>query len=182
MVWIAKKFLLDGGDPMPPPKAPAAPVNAPASESDAKSTAAEGKILLRFQDLGKKYDIIGKLGKPMGATIKVKGKWRDPSDVTKSSGLHFLVTQIDGKELAEPVEFPEGLVDVKLFADGHWTEWKKMQPVAGEVWEFRGHEDWHSGKTWLANVEFEIRGGMPSQAPNWDYASGISDLVGVIVE
>ncbi len=182
MAWIAKRFLLEGGDPMPP--RPGAPINAPASKPDFKSAAADAALQVRAQDIGKKVRIIGRLGKPMGERLKVKGEWREPSEVTKPNGLHFLVTHVDGTELAEPVEFPEDLVDVKLLGDSNlsWIKWKKKQPVAGEVWEFRGYELGQFRYVNLGWLEYEIRGGMPPQAPNWGNDSFISDLSGVIVE
>jgi len=85
---------------------------------------------ISYKDIPERVKIIGKLGRPLGELVIVRGRWVDVSREKPGLPL-FFVDQVDGKLLNPPAEFVE------------------VQPVAGpdsvvrgmgEAWELRGVE------------------------------------------
>lgn len=71
----------------------------------------------------RRIQIIGRLGHPLGEMLTIWGQWKRPGPLVKDPAFHFVVTEVEGKKLATPVDFhsrgvylpreatPESLVD-----------------------------------------------------------------------
>ncbi len=83
------------------------------------------------KDIPRKVAITGKLGRPLGELVTIRGRWTAPTR-SKPGGPVFRVEEIDGKVLDAPVEFDR--VSPILESKGHPT------PQVGDAWEVRGVE------------------------------------------
>ncbi|HUY90676.1 MAG TPA: hypothetical protein VMV10_18215 [Pirellulales bacterium] len=76
-----------------------------AAAPSAAAAEADGKIRISVEEIGKTADLIGRLGKPLGTWVTVKGKWALPKKVVKDFSLRFTVTHVNGAKLEKAVEF-----------------------------------------------------------------------------
>ena len=87
----------------------------------------------------RKVVVTGRLGAPLQHMMTIRGTWHFPETypdkAVKDGSLRFRVSHVDGKELAEPVDFKKQLVHVTRFRDDD-----ALPPADGATWEFRGYE------------------------------------------
>jgi hypothetical protein len=89
--------------------------------------------MISYKDIPNRVQIVGKLGRPLGELVKVRGRWKE-GDKSKPSGPVFVVEELDENVLTSPVEFSSDKVTPVLRRPNDPT------PVVGKVWEFRGVE------------------------------------------
>lgn len=82
--------------------------------------------------------IIGKLGHPIGELLNVRGRWGRARKQSKPSAPVFIVTHLDSKPLASPVEFTTMTAIGR--STGGFTAPKLNATLPDVVWELRGHE------------------------------------------
>src|ERR1700722_7251212 len=63
------------------------------------------KISIKAVEIGSTVQIIGRLGKPMGTLMSLRGQWRMPSNTPKPPSLEFHVTHVDGHRLPKEEGF-----------------------------------------------------------------------------
>jgi hypothetical protein len=99
-------------------------------------------LRISYKDIYKEVEIIGKLGRPLGELLNVRGKWARAKDQSKPSGPVFQVTHLEGKRLASAVEFavmtPVGRPSMGFAKPSDLN----AEPSSVE-WEVRGHEIGH---------------------------------------
>lgn len=96
-------------------------------------------------DIGRRVQIIGLLGHPLGKLITIRGSWTFPREFLKDMEPKFTITSVNGNKLTKPVDFRHG--DFHCLA-----EEIPEREGEGEVWEVRGCE---SGRFWGAPSEVE---------------------------
>lgn len=98
-------------------------------------------VEVSVDEIDKGLVLIGRLGKPLGTLMTVKGKWSYPEEPVKDGSLRFTVSHVDGKELGKPVELNVKQLDVVTKKgskaipsyDGHAR-------LAGKEWTLRAYE------------------------------------------
>lgn len=135
---------------------------------------APGKITtVRADEIGKKVQIIGRVGKPMGTVMTVRGAWHRRVGAAKPGvGLEFHVTEVNDHRLPEPVVFLPELIHVR--------QPQNVKPEEGAVWELRAIE---TGQ--FRNSEAirwtELYGSPPISPPDWGQDGPfVSELTGII--
>lgn len=120
-------------------------------------------VTVRVQDIPTTVQLIGRLGKPLGSLLTIRGKWIKPKDNVKDNSLRFLVAFVGGKELSEKVEWNHAQIGAILSRPrgrgpkpGELWDWKfdwggsnpPPAPADGDTWEILGVEtgcfDWYS--------------------------------------
>lgn len=100
-----------------------------------------GKMQISVEELGKTADLIGRLGKPLGTWVTIKGKWALPDSREKPSGLKFTVTHVSGTKLGRPAEFDVSLVEVVDRRGNDVTpKWEDRNNFDGQTWTLKGYE------------------------------------------
>jgi hypothetical protein len=81
----------------------------------------EARMVL-YSDIPEKVQIIGKLGRPLGELVSVRGTWREytwakPGATPPKPGLPelFVVDQVNGRRLDRPAEFDNVEQNCNLF-------------------------------------------------------------------
>jgi hypothetical protein len=93
------------------------------------------KISIKAVEIGSTVQIIGRLGKPMGTLMSLRGQWRMPSNTPKPPALEFHVTHVDGQRLSNEVVFYKCVVTA--FNQKH----KHHHEADGVVWEMQALEE-----------------------------------------
>jgi hypothetical protein len=100
-----------------------------------------GKIRVSVEELGKTADLIGRLGKPLGTWVTIKGKWALPKEIVKDFSLRFTVTHVDGAKLAKPIEFHVAQVHaVDQRGKSVTPEFKNRNEFNGRTWTLTAYE------------------------------------------
>ena len=89
------------------------------------------EITVNAGDIGRRVQVIGLLGHPLGEMIDIRGHWRSPAPRSKERSLRFHVTEVNGQPIDRPVEFFQRDVQVRK---------ENPKPAHGAVWELRGIE------------------------------------------
>ena len=63
------------------------------------------KVLINVEEIGRKVILIGRLGVPLGETVKLHGTWSSPAIEGKDDSLKFTIDRINDRKLADPVDF-----------------------------------------------------------------------------
>lgn len=92
-------------------------------------------------DIPKRAQIIGYLGHPLGEIIEIRGEWRTHFFKGSFDELRLHVTDVNGRELDQPIEFDGDIEKV----DGAANRGPIPGRAAGDIWEMRGLE---IGDTW----------------------------------
>lgn len=100
-----------------------------------------GKLRVSVEDLGKKADIIGRLGQPLGTWVTIKGTWALPKKVVKDYSLRFTATHVNGMKLPSPVEFNIGQIRA---VDRHGKDvlpnFEGQRKLDGRTWTLKAYE------------------------------------------
>ena len=103
---------------------------------------------VRVSDIGDSIILIGRLGKPLGEKMVIRGKWSLPKESVKDSSPRFTVTSVDERSLETPVEFNLG--QMRLLTTNHrdakpkQEDWKSLDSVE---WQMTAYETGYSGAT-----------------------------------
>jgi hypothetical protein len=137
------------------------------------------KTTIEAVDLLKDVEVIGILGKRLGALTTIRGEWHHVS--RKSGAEVFLVSHIDGKALPRSVEF-EGREVVAYWDKGGaattgGVDWDwKASPLGNQppplVWQ-RDKDGYSLGRPVTEGEEWELRGaecGRLRALPGHDFA------------
>jgi hypothetical protein len=68
-----------------------------ASQYESAGQTKKKPIAINVEDIGDSVILIGRLGKPLGTKMKMRGLWSMPEAVQKDNSPRFTVTHIDGK-------------------------------------------------------------------------------------
>lgn len=137
-----------------------------------------GKIQVSVDDLGKTAELIGRLGKPLGTWVTIKGTWALPISSAKPSGLKFTVTHVSDTKLEKPVEFDVALVKVVDRRGNDVTpKFENRKKFDGRTWMLKGYE---TGRFHIEPVEYDAAiGAQVSQRPDWIKPFS-SEIVGIL--
>ncbi|MGQ0634981.1 MAG: hypothetical protein ACT4QC_10245 [Planctomycetaceae bacterium] len=112
-----------------------------------ESTGDEPKpvVTVSADDLGSgKVVVIGRLGQPLHMMMSIRGTWESPSRKsglpTKDGRLEFLVAEVNGKALDQPVAFHEEVVEVVYRKSDGKAYREKPTPKDRVTWELRAFE------------------------------------------
>lgn len=147
--------------------------SAPAKDGDRK-------IHVSVDDLGKSAELIGRLGKPLGTWVTIKGKWALPKAVVKEYSPRFMATHVDGAKLEKPVEFNIGQVEaVDSSGKSVMPKPENRRKLDGQTWTLEAYE---SGEFHITPPEYyEAIGVVPGsvQTPYY-FGKFTSEIVGVL--
>jgi hypothetical protein len=90
---------------------------------------------ISFDSLMSQYEIVGRLGKPLGEFSTIQGTWRVDDDF-KGDLSEFHVAIVDGKTLTDPIVYDLHDVEFRV----RTNTGRMIQPADGEVWEVRAQE------------------------------------------
>ena len=147
---------------------------APAKEGD-------GKLRVSVDDLGKTAELIGRLGKPLGTWVTVKGTWALPVPDAKDDSLRFTVTYVNGAKLKKPVEFDVALVQaVDRRGNDVTPKFENRDKFDGQAWTLKAYE---TGRFHVAPPEYDkaigiVPGSM--QEPYWIRRPFTPEIHGVL--
>lgn len=100
-----------------------------------------GKIQISVDDLGKTAELVGRLGKPLGTWVTIKGKWALPDGRVKDYSLRFAVTYVNDVKLKQPVEFNVAQVSVaNSRGESVIPERKNQIQLDGQTWTLKAYE------------------------------------------
>jgi hypothetical protein len=126
------------------------------SVANSRKRVAERKTTLYvpFDSVGRSTRIVGRLGKPFGDLMTVRGHWvhlrgsavfpDESGDGSKGDDWAFEVFQVDGVKLGKPIVFNKYLI---RYAGIYYGRAKRPMTIPNEiassegVWELRGFED-----------------------------------------
>lgn len=78
---------------------------------------------IRFDDLSKRYQIVGRLGMPLGQVVHVKGTWKSHPEASEKFGKRFLhISEINKTVLRKPVVFNARYVRTHSTVAAHVNE------------------------------------------------------------
>ena len=87
---------------------------------------------ISFDELATTYRIIGRLGKPLGEFVTVRGMWEENKENVKFGSLTMRITHIDGRECDRNL--------VYHLRDVYSDTVKSVRPSHQDRWEIRGYE------------------------------------------
>lgn len=133
-------------------------------------------------DIGTKVALVGRLGQPLGAMMTLRGRWAYPVESpgpVKDNSIRFTVSHVNGKQLAQPVEFNVAQIDA-VSADGKSAIPGRREGQAaldGVSWTFRAYETGRFDK--IPEEYWKERGTGPPGLPYWT-TTFTSKLVGIV--
>ena len=147
---------------------------------------AESKDRIPVDELGKSADLIGRLGKPLGSWVTIKGTWSYPKSRNgrrpKDASLRFTVSHVDGVELAKSVEFNIAQIDAKNSqGQSAFQEFKDRRKLDGRTWTLKAYE---TGRLKIDTPPeyYEAIGiaSYPAQEAYWNFDKFVSEIHGVL--
>lgn len=112
-------------------------VNSASGQADKRGS--KGRIDIGFYDLRDRYQIIGKLGKPLGEYSSISGVWKRER-TTKGNRVHrlyrFYVTHIDGRTLDKSVIFDRWWDTISSYGVIPFQP-PVPDPAETEIWKLR---------------------------------------------
>jgi hypothetical protein len=98
-------------------------------------------IEISVDEIGKNLILIGRLKKPLGTLMTIRGKWSYPDTNVKDYSLRFTVTQVDGEMLKEPLEFNvRQLTVVTKVGSPAIPPYERHKELVGVEWTLRAYE------------------------------------------
>lgn len=122
-------------------------------------------------EIGRTVTLVGRLGRPLGTMLSVRGTWRLPEGRSKDNSLSFIVSHVDGQKLESPVAFHINDMSVQ---DARGRNAKppldEHALLDGETWTLRGYE---TGRVTRIPAEFwtESRRSIPAMRGEPPFAS-----------
>jgi hypothetical protein len=104
-------------------------------------------------EVGKHLTLIGRLGKPLGTMMTVRGKWSYPKELVKDGSLRFTVSHVNDQPLGQPFEFNirQLAVVTKNGTSAIPTSREGGAKLAGTEWTIRAYE---SGSVEIIPADF----------------------------
>jgi hypothetical protein len=105
---------------------------------------APAKRAISVDEIGRSVELIGRLGKPLGTKMEIRGRWLLPTDDmagAKDSAPRLTVTEVDGKALARPVEFH--IAQVRAMTAEHadaLPTYEQRERLGGQEWSMIAYE------------------------------------------
>ena len=122
-------------------------------------------IEISVDEIGKNLILIGRLKKPLGTLMTIRGKWSYPDGRVKDYSLRFTVTHVDGQELPEPVEFNVAQLKVVTKAGSNAIpSYESHKQLVGVEWTLRAYE---TGSLYVVSEEAYRNEPTPSALPYW---------------
>lgn len=130
-----------------------------ASQYESIGQTKDKPLTINVDDIGKSVTLIGRLGKPLGTRMEIRGRWSTPEFPVKDDSPRFTVTHIDGKKIDKPVEFNIGQIEAKIRdkaanpqdAIPNYKEWDSLE---GQEWTMTAYEtgyfSWDDGTNQVA--------------------------------
>ena len=143
----------------------------------AKQKAAPTQVSV--DDIGEGVILVGRLKKPLGTMMTVRGKWSFPREEVKDYSLRFTISHVDGQKLKKPVELHVAQVNVvtKSGKDAIPPHDEHKQ-LDGMQWTIRAYE---TGKiNHIPEDYWKELGEFLPQMPYW-YREFTSELNGVLI-
>lgn len=103
------------------------------------------RTTINVADIGDSVMLVGRLGKPLGQKLTIRGTWSLPKDVVNDFSPRFTVTSVDHQQLSNPVEFNLGQMRLltpdhrdAIPARKHWdaldsVEWQLIAYETGRI-------------------------------------------------
>ena len=134
-------------------------------------------IEVSVDEIGKNLILIGRLKKPLGTLVTIRGKWSYPDIRIKDYSLRFTVTHVDGQELNDPLEFNVNQLAV-VTKDGSPAipPDKRHKQLVGVEWTLRAYE---TGNLHIISPEAFRNDPVPSAAPYY-FRTFTSEINGVL--
>lgn len=141
----------------------------------------DGKIAVSVEEIGKTADLIGRLGKPLGTMVTIKGKWALPNRAVKSYSLRFTVTEVNGAQLEKPLEFDIAqIIAVDSRGKSIMPKSENCRKVDGQTWTLKAYE---TGRFHITPPEYDKAIGIvPGSrgAEPYYFDTFTSEIVGVL--
>jgi len=97
-------------------------------------------IEVSVDEVGNGLIPIGRLQKPLGTLMTVRGTWSLPKYVANDNSLRFTVTHVDGTKLADPVEFNVEQTKIVTKDYGRPVRDRHDRSLDGVAWTLRAFE------------------------------------------
>jgi hypothetical protein len=134
-------------------------------------------IEISVDEIGKNLILIGRLKKPLGTLMTIRGKWSYPDTNVKDYSLRFTVTHIDDQKLADPVEFNVAQLKVVTKSDSNAIPpYKRHKELVGVEWTLRAYE---TGRLHIMSEQSYLNDPSPSAVPYY-YKTFTSEINGVL--
>jgi hypothetical protein len=135
-------------------------------------------VQISVEEIGKNAVLVGRLKKPLGTMMTVRGKWFYPPLTEKDYSPRFLIREIDGVKLDRPIELNVAQCDVVTkTGEPAIPPHERRKELEGKEWTLRAFE---AGR--FADIPTEYwkeRGSGPHAAPYW-YGVFTTELRGVL--
>jgi hypothetical protein len=97
---------------------------------------------ISVEEIGKSVVLVGRLGVPLGEKMEISGYWHFPAKPNaKDSSIRFTVTIVNGKKLAQPVEFNHGQLDFSNREHRNVIpDFKAHRELDGQTWTLIAYE------------------------------------------
>ncbi len=96
---------------------------------------------MSVDEIGRNLILIGRLKKPLGTLMTIRGKWHYPDARGKDDSLRFAVTHVDGHRLAEPLEFDVAQVEVNTKSGKKAIPpYERQKQLDGAEWTLKAYE------------------------------------------
>jgi hypothetical protein len=129
-------------------------------------------------EIGARFILMGRLGKPLGTMMTVTGKWGYPDKAVKDYSLRFTVSQVNAKRLDKPVVF--NVAQIKAVSqDGKDAipKYDAHKSLDGVSWTLRAYE---TGRFQGIPNEYWIERGSGRPASPYWFRTFTSELVGIV--
>ncbi len=139
----------------------------------------EAKIKIQVENIGRSVVLIGRLRKPLGEKMTVRGRWALPSGVPKDNSPRFTVFEVNGKALAQPVEF--NIEQLTAYTTEHrdaLPDYDHRKSLDRQVWSMFAYE---TGRVaFKPNEELEKFPVFPVEQAAYYASAFTSELVAVV--
>src|SRR5262245_17379325 len=102
----------------------------PGSSQSQSQSEPQSRKSISIDDIPQWVQIIGRLGKPLGEAVTVRGQWEQPPGRAKVNALRFIILSVNGIKPEKPVWFHRRYVNV----DRGSLE-PKIEPKNGDIWQ-----------------------------------------------
>ena len=96
---------------------------------------------VNVSEIGRSVILVGRLGKPLGQKMKIRGRWAKPNAQAKDYSPRFTVIELDGGKLDPPVEF--NIAQITALTEEHkqaLPDRERYGLLDGQTWEMVAYE------------------------------------------
>ena len=117
---------------------------------------------IAVDSIGKDTILVGRLKKPIGTLMMMRGKWSYPDERAKDYSLRFTVSHVDDRVLDQPLEFNVNQIDVfTKQGDNALPPYEQHKQLVGVEWTLSAYE---TGTIEMTPGDF-WKGSQPRAAP-----------------